>query len=462
MPDATGPRSPQPAGGAGAAQAWPPARVGVYATAILTLAYTFSFVDRQVLNLLVEPIRNDLGLTDTSISFLQGLAFVIPYVLMSVPIGRLVDTFNRVAVLIGGVLAWSIATFGCGLAGSYAQLLAARMGVGAGEASVTPAAWSLLADYFPPHRLALPVSFYLMGPYLGGGLALIGGAHVIDWVGETGRIDLPLVGRVAAWQFTFMAVALPGLIIAALLATLRDPPRRHVDGAAPTAPAWREVLRFMRGQWRIYCAVLLGVPFLVVILYGLQGWVPTILVRVYDWNLADAGRIYGTIALIAGSLGVLSGPVAGRWLERRGRADYPLRLGAYAALAILLSLCSLPWQTSGAGALMCIGAASYFVTLPLALMTYVTQLVTPNTMRGVLAGLYVVSTNVIGLGLGPTLVAVTTDYLIGDPAGVHVSLTLVSFVVAPVAMLLMVSGMKAFATWHEESGNRGITGQAGP
>lgn len=434
-----------------AQQPWPAARVGWYATLILTLAYTFSFVDRQVLNLLVEPIRQDLQLTDTGISFLQGLAFVIPYVVMSVPIGRLADRFNRVLVLIGGVLVWSVTTFACGLSSSYGQLLAARMGVGAGEASVTPAAWSLLADYFPPDRLARPVSFYLMGPYLGGGLALIGGAHVIDWVGEAGVIELPLVGRVAAWQFTFMAVALPGLAIAALIATLPNPPRRHIGRAPPLAPGWRDVLGFMRSQWRIYCAVLLGVPFLVVVLYGLQGWVPTILVRVYGWNLADAGRIYGVIALVAGSLGVLSGPILGRWLERRGHTDYPLRIGAYAAAAIALCIAPLPWQSSGAGALVCIGAASYFVTLPLALMTYVTQLVTPNTMRGVLAGLYVVSTNVIGLGLGPTLVAVTTDYLIGDPTRVHVSLTLVSLVVAPVALLLMVSGMGAFREWHRTS-----------
>lgn len=449
MIERAGREVPAAAGGVQAdAQPWPPTRVGIYATVVLTLAYTFSFVDRQVLNLLVEPIRHDLALSDTSISMLQGLAFVAPYVLMSVPIGRLVDTFNRVGVLIGGVLAWSVATFACGLSGSYLQLLAARMGVGAGEASVTPAAWSLLADYFPPQRLALPVSFYLMGPYLGGGLALIGGAQVIDWVGEAGRIDLPLVGQVSAWQFTFIAVAAPGLAIAALLASLPNPPRRHVAGVAPVAPAWSVVLAFMRSQWRIYCAVLLGVPFLVVILYGLQGWVPTILVRVYGWSLADAGRVYGAIALVAGSLGVLSGPIAGRWLERRGYADYPLRLGAYAAVAILLSLGFLPWQTSGTGALVCIAAASYFVTVPLALMTYVTQLVTPNTMRGVLAGLYVVTTNVIGLGLGPTLVAVSTDYLLGDPARVHMSLTLVSFVVAPVALLLMVSGMAAFRVWH--------------
>ncbi|MEQ9001983.1 MAG: MFS transporter, partial [Pseudomonadales bacterium] len=370
---------------------------------------------------------------------------------------RLVDTFNRIAVLIGGVLAWSVATFACGLSASYVQLLAARMGIGAGEASVTPAAWSLLADYFPPDKLARPVSFYLMGPYLGAGLALIGGAHVIDWVGETGRVNVPLLGSMAAWQITFMAVALPGVVIAALLATLPSPPRRQLAGAPLETPSWNAVIAFVRSQWRIYVAVLLGVPFLVVILYGLQAWVPTILVRVYGWSLGDAGRIYGTIALVAGSLGVLSGPVAGGWLERRGHADFPLRLGAYAAVAVMLAMGSLPWQTSGAGALVCVALASYFVTLPLALMAYVTQMVTPNTMRGVLAGLYVVCTNVIGLGLGPTLVAVTTDYVVGDPARVHVSLTLVTMVVAPVALVLMVSGMAAFRVWHERFAS-GVSG----
>lgn len=428
---------------------WPPVRVGWYATVVLTLAYTFSFVDRQVLNLLVEPIKQDLALSDTRISLLQGLAFVVPYIAMSVPVGRLVDRFNRIAVLAGGVLVWSITTFACGLANNFGQLLAARMGVGAGEASVTPAAWSMLADYFPPDRLARPVSFYLMGPYLGGGLALIGGAEVLDWASSAGQISLPLVGDLATWQFTFMAVAAPGILIVALLATLPDPKRRVVGTQAGVAPAWRDVAGFMRSESRIYLAVLLGVPFLVVVLYGLQGWVPTILVRVYGWDLASAGRIYGTVALIAGSLGVLSGPVLGNWLQSRGHADSPLRVGVIGAIAIVLSICSLPWQPNGASALVCIGLASYFVTLPLALMTYVMQVVTPNAMRGVLAGMYVVSANVLGLGLGPTSVAATTDYVLADPNQVHVSLTIVSLVVAPIAAVLLFSGMRAFGQWHK-------------
>jgi len=434
------------------ALAWPSPRSAWYATVILTVAYTFSFVDRQVLNLLVEPIRNDLAVSDTQISFLQGLGFVIPYVLMSIPVGRMVDLFDRVKVLMGGVAIWSLTTFGCGLAGSYTALLAARMGVGAGEASVTPAAWSLLPDYFPPEKLSLPVSVYLMGPYLGGGLALIGGAYVIDWAG-TGDISLPLIGTVAGWQFTFMMAALPGLLIVAWLATMprveRRLPAAQIETSAetPRAPSLAEVFAFMRSEARIYFAVLIGVPFMVVILYGLQGWVPTILVRVYDWDLASAGKTYGTIALLAGSLGVLSGPFIGNVLKRRGHDDYPLLIGTYAAVGVMLSMGAMYWQTTGTGVLICIAAASFLVSMPLALMAYVIQIVSPSTMRGVMSGIYVVSNNVIGLGLGPTLVAVTTDYVLKDPGQVHVSLILVSLVVAPIAMLLLVSGRKSLRAY---------------
>lgn len=441
--------------------AWPSARAGWYATFVLTLAYTFSFVDRQVLNLLVEPIRADLDVSDTQISFLQGLGFVIPYVLMSIPVGRLVDVFDRIKVLIGGVAVWSITTFSCGLAGSYAALLAARMGVGAGEASVTPAAWSLLPDYFPPDKLARPVSVYLMGPYLGGGLALIGGAYVIEWAG-TGQVALPLVGSVAGWQFTFMMAALPGIAIMALLATLPRVERRSpttVVGQSnqtdvtdeASAPSIREVLAFMRSEARIYFAVLIGVPFMVVILYGLQAWVPTILVRIFAWELAVAGKTYGVIALLAGSCGVLTGPFLGNWLRELGHADYPLLIGAGAAGAVMMCMFALLWQTTGTGVLVCVAAASFFVTVPLALMAYVVQTVTPANMRGVMAGLYVVSNNVIGLGLGPTLVAVTTDYILQDADKVHISLALVSLVVAPIAMLLLASGRKSLRAYAEPS-----------
>ena len=201
---------------------WPSALHGWVVTIILLIAFTFSFVDRQVLNLLVEPIRQDLGVSDTQISFLQGFAFALTYVLMSIPLGRMVDRFNRVGIMMGGVIVWSATTIACGLSKNYTQLLFARFGVGAGEAALTPAAWSVLADYFRPEHLARPVSVYLMGPYLGAGLAMIAGAEVLDWSRQVDEVSLPLVGIVAPWQATFIAVGLPGILIVGLLANHRE------------------------------------------------------------------------------------------------------------------------------------------------------------------------------------------------------------------------------------------------
>jgi MFS family permease len=423
---------------------WPDPRYGWFVTGILLVAFTFSFVDRQVLNLLVEPIQQDLKISDTQISFLQGLAFVFTYVTMSVPLGRMVDRYNRVAIMIGGVAVWSATTIACGLSRTYSQLVLARLGVGAGEAALSPAAWSVLSDYFKPDRLSRPISVYLMGPYLGAGIAMIAGAEVLDWTREVDEVVMPLVGALKPWQFTFIAVGLPGVLIAALLMAIREPKRKGRAADASKAPPWSEVFNYLWAHKRIYLALHLGVPFFVVMLYGLQAWIPTVMVRVYEWDLAHAGRVYGVIALVAGSAGVLSGPSVARFLEARGVEDFPMRLGMTGAAGASVCLMLLPWQTDPYLGLACIALASFFVTLPLALITTAMQFVTPNDMRGVVAGMYVVTTNVIGLALGPTLVAASTDYIFADPKAVAKSLGLVSLIVGPISVALLYVGRKPY------------------
>jgi MFS family permease len=424
---------------------WPSRAAGWYATVLLTVSYTFSFVDRQVLNLLVDPIKSDFGLSDTQISLLQGLAFVVPYVLFSVPIGRWVDAYHRVRILIGGVLFWSVACIACGLARTPLGLAFARMGVGAGEAAVTPVAWSMLADYFPPTARALPVSIFLMGPYLGAGLALLAGAQVMDWARTVDEVSLPLVGALAPWQLTFIIVGVPGFVLSLLLATLADPPRQErLQGEAGRTLPWNEALGFLWARRRLYGAFLLGVPFLVVILYALQAWVPTWLVRVHGLDLATAGRTYGTIALVAGSLGVLSGPPVAAWLARRGCRDEPLRVAVLALAALVPGIAAMAWATETRTALALLAACSFLITLPMALFTAALQLVTPNEMRGLVAGMFVVAVSVIGLVLGPTSVALLTDRLFGDPLAVGRSLAIVSTVCGPIAIALFATGMPEY------------------
>lgn len=438
-----------------AENSWPSRASGWYATVLLTLAYTFSFVDRQVLNLLVDPIRADFALSDTQISLLQGLAFVVPYVLFSVPIGRWVDRFNRVRILIGGVLFWSVACVASGLARTPLGLTLTRMGLGMGEAAVTPVAWSMLADYFPPHARALPVSVFLMGPYLGAGLALLAGAEVIEWAQAVGTVSLPIVGTLAPWQFTFVVVGLPGFILSALLLTLAEPPRQERlqgerDRATPLA--WRPTLAFLWERKRLYAAFLLGVPFLVVILYAVQAWVPTWLVRVHGLALAEAGRTYGTISLVAGSLGVLSGPPAAAWLARRGYRDEPLRLAILALVLLVPCVVATTWTTDTRTALVLLAIASFLITLPMAMFTAALQRVTPNEIRGLIAGMFVVAVSVVGLTLGPTSVALLTDKVFGDPLAVGKSLAAVAIVCGPISIALFAAGLVEYRRIAQERG----------
>ena len=419
-------------------------RAAWWALILLTATYTFSFIDRQIINLLVDPIRTDLSLSDSQVSFLQGLAFVLPYVLLSIPLGRVVDRANRIRVLVIGILVWTISCVTCGMAKNFWQLGMARMGVGAGEASVTPASWSLLADYFPEDKRALPVSIFLMGPYLGAGLSLILGAEVVGWASGLGTIELPVVGALAPWQLTFMLVALPGLLMVFLLPLLQDPPRtqRLTEAAEPLS--WGEIAQYVLPRRGVFGAYLLGAPFIVLVLYALQAWVPSLLIRVHGLEIVEAGRYYGTIALVAGSAGVLSGPVAARWLAgRMDPAVAPLVTSISSTCLLIPVLVSAGLAESLTWTLVLITGASYLVTFPLALFATGLQSASPNEMRGLMAGCFVLSTNLIGLALGPTSVALASDYIFGSPQAVGSSLALVGGTVLPMAVFLLWRGLAA-------------------
>ena len=415
-----------------------------WALALLTATYTFSFVDRQIVNLLVDPIRTDLELSDSQVSFLQGLAFALPYVLLSIPVGRIVDRANRIRVLIIGILIWTISCMMCGTANSFWQLGIARMGIGGGEASVTPASWSLLADYFPPEQRALPISIFLMGPYLGAGLSLLLGAEVISWASGLGQIELPIVGVIAPWQLTFMLVALPGVVIALLLPLLKEPVRQERLGTDAQAMTWKKVGQYIWPRRQLFGAYLLGSPFLVLVLYALQAWIPSLLVRVHELDIVQAGRYYGTIALIAGSAGVLSGPVFARWLSHRVNAERaPLIVIFISILVLIPFVIAAGLATSLTAALIFISFASYWVTFPLALFATGLQNASPNGLRGLMAGCYVLATNLIGLALGPSSVALVSDYVFQSDTAVGKSLALIAAIFLPLAALLVWRGLRA-------------------
>ena len=436
-----------------AAAEYPASGVAWRVTLLLTVAYMLSFVDRQVVNLLVDPIQADLQISDTQVSLLQGFAFIITYILFSIPLGRLADTHSRKFIVAGGVFFWSLATAACGLASSFKQLFVARAAVGMGEAALTPAAWSMMADYFPPERRSFPVSIFLMGPYLGAGLSMIAGGAVMGMMADMDTVAVPLLGEFRPWQVTFMLVGLLGVLVAALFLRVIEPARKvaapsasepPVDPASTARPDTRDVLAVLREKSAVYAALLVAIPLLMIVLYGLQAWVPSLLVRSFAMSVQDAGLIYGLVALFSGSAGVLSGPVIGRWLDARGVHDYPLRLGLWSCLGVCPALLVVAMASSVELALGAVIVASVLVTLPLALAASTLQTITPGNMRGLIAGMYVVMTSGVGMGLGPTLIALCTDFIVQDRTQVGWSLAIVGLSVAAIAAVLFLRGLAPY------------------
>lgn len=195
-----------------------------YIVGVLMLAYLFSYIDRSILSLLVGPIRSDLQLSDTQLSLLHGFAFALFYAILGFPIGRAADRYHRVGIIVTGISFWSIMTAACGLAKSFPQLFLARMGVGIGEAALNPCAYSIITDSFPRRLLARALSTYVMGTYMGFGVAFVIGGLVVEAITQAPVIQLPVLGQIHTWQAAFFYVGLPGLIVALLiLLTVREP-----------------------------------------------------------------------------------------------------------------------------------------------------------------------------------------------------------------------------------------------
>ena len=417
---------------------------------LFTLTYTFSFVDRQVINLLVEPIKDDMDLTDVQISYLQGLIFVIPYVLLSIPIGRLVDVFSRIYVIISGILVWSVATIAAGLSGNYTQLAVARGFVGAGEASLTPAVWSMFPDIFNKSQLAVAMSIFSMAPYLGAGIALIAGAQVIEISQSAPPVDLPVIGVLQPWQVTLILCGAPGIIFALIYACIKEPKRIATDTQTNEALPLGEAVSFMKKNWKVYLAFLGGAPFLIIMLYSIQAWSPTLLIRVHEWDIAYAGRLYGMVALVTGSLGVLSSPLVAKLMIHLNIRGFPLLMLIISTVMTALFLFLAGLQTDGMTCLIFLALASFFVTIPLPQLAVTLQTISPNKMRGLVAGIFVVTGNVMGMGLGPTFVAFLTEKVFQDPMSLGMSMGVLGLIAAPIALLIYINGYRDLVVISEK------------
>ena len=407
--------------GSRAAPARPRPAYAWYIVAVLLVAYVFSFLDRQILSLLVEPMKRDLALDDTQVSLLQGLAFAVCNGIGGLPLGRLVDTRRRLSIVSAGVAFWSVMTALCGLAGRFWTLFLFRMGVGIGEASLTPAAYSLISDAIEARRIGLALGVFTLGVHIGSGLALLLGASLVSELLNT-RLHLPFLTSERPWQSVFWMIGLPGLLIAAWVLTLREPARQGLESTAQSAPPLGVTLHYLRSNSRAIGAVYLCMAFAAMASYSANAWFVSMLIRTFGWNIAAAGRAYGLVAIGSGALGVVAGGALGDLVSARGYLAGRLCVMAVAAAAAVPFALVAPLADTPGEVLSRLAPMIFLQTMVIGLGPSTLQELVPNQMRGVATSLGVLVVNLIGLGLGPTLVALVTDYVLRDEQQLRYSL----------------------------------------
>jgi MFS family permease len=421
-----------------------------YVVLVLAACYALSFVDRQILSLLVGPIKHDLHISDTRIGLLQGLAFSVLYTFMGLPLGRWADSKNRRNLIIAGVLAWSAFTTLCSAAKSFFSLFLARIGVGIGEASLSPSTYSMVADYFPKERFGVALSVLYMGVFIGSSLALMVGGTTVDLLGRTPLVTVPLLGLIASWRLTFVIVGLPGILFALLLFTVREPLRRGMlRVAGGTALSLREGIEQVRRRWHVVAGLSFGMVFQSTCFYAFMAWAPAFLQRVHGWSAGQAGRALGLIVLIFGCLGMYAGgSLCDRW-HRRGVVDGPLRVGIPSAIGAgtLFVLAMLAPRAAWTLALAC--PAMFFLALPMGTAVAALQLIFPNQLRGQVSALYLFILNLGGLTLGPLLPGVFNDYLFKNEKMIGPSVAITIAGAALLMLVLFVASLRPYRLQYE-------------
>jgi predicted MFS family arabinose efflux permease len=397
-----------------------------YVLGVLVLVYVLNFVDRQLISILIEPIKSEFGASDAQMGILTGFAFAIFYTVAGIPVARLADVWVRRSVIAIGLAVWSGMTALTGLSRSFAELALARIGVGIGEAGGTPPSHALISDYFPPERRATALGVFALGVPLGTML----GYSLGGWIGEH-----------YGWRAAFVWIGLPGVALALLVRlTVREPLRGVFDAPrrAPGGASARDVLRHLFAL-RSFRWIVPGVCIASFSGYGFAVWKPVFLMRVHDFSMTQAGLWIGLLSGATGFLSTLAGGVVADWLARRD-PSWALRLCAFSVLcAIPFQLAFLLWPDPIVALLVFVPGGLVGGMWPPP--TYAaTQNLVPPHMRALASAILLFFLNLVGLGAGPWAVGLLSDRLAPAFAGESVRWALV--------IPLLFNGLGAFAYWR--------------
>jgi MFS family permease len=412
-----------------------------WAVAIFCIAAVLSYTDRQILSLLVDPIRVQLRISDFQVSLLQGLAFSLIYSLVGLPFGRLADTWPRRIVILLGVVVWTLSTVACGLADSFASLFVARIFVGVGEAALAPAAMSMIADLFPPQRRGTAIGIFLMGMVVGGGVALgIGGGLVAT--AQSGFLaGAPLLGELAPWRVALVLLGLPGVLVCLLLLTVAEPVRRSPSGGlVDSRLSLRETLRVFVRLRATVLPLLGAMAMMSAGDFSLLNWTPTVLSRVFHLGPSAIGSLLGGAVIATGLAGTVAGGFVSDQLAKSGGLRTRAMAAAAAAMALPGALVAVAPTSGWVLAAFCLWSTLSSATAAIGITTM--QEAVPNAVRGVSVASISFGNMLVGLGLGTMATALLTDALFHDPLAVAKSIGLVMTIAGALAIALYLASAR--------------------
>jgi MFS family permease len=420
---------------------------------LLTAAYAISLLDRQILYLLIEPIKADLHLTDFEFSLIAGFSFTLLYSLLGVPFGWLADRYSRKLLITIGISGWSMMTMLCGTANSFWMLFLSRMGVGIGEATLAPSAYSMMSDLFPPKKLATPVAVFMTGAYFGSGIAMLAGGGVIAAVAVSGPVSLPLIGKVSAWQLAFIIVSLPGLLIALAMGALKEPARQALARDEPKAG----LFVFLKSRTTPMIGMISAFSLYSSVPVAFMVWIPAILIRSHGWGAASVGLTYGLIMLTCAPLGMYcSGKIADHFTSR-GCRDAALRISTVAVVLATPIAGIVPVLSNSTLVVILLAPMSFLLGFPSGLSNSTLGRITPNRLRGRIIALYTAVGTLLASGLGPSIVAAISDFALKSPGSIGPALSIFALIGLPLSAIafhfLGGSYARALATAERQTPN---------
>lgn len=398
-----------------------------YVVIMLCLLYIVSFADRLVIGVLVGPMKQDLGATDAQMGMLMGFSFAGIYSVLCLVLARVADQGNRRNLILWGVVIWSLSTVASAFAPNFMVLALCRMGVGVGEAALSPAALSMIASLFQSDRRHTPISLFLAAGMLGATGGFVVAAAALDLVNAGALSQVSYLASLASWRVVLLIMGLPGLVLALIFGlTVREPER---PPARPEESSLREVFAHLAGDRARYLAIFVGLGFMQLVAYSVGAWYPTSLVRAYGLSPSAAGYTFGTMGATLGVAGALASPALIGWLSRRGRTDALLLVGRICLLTSAPCLvASLLWPNA-VGSLAWMAPGLFLLIGAGAVPALAAQILAPSRVRAQVTAIYFLGVNLLGLGGGPWVVGALSDQLEG-PDALSVALAIVVCVCA--------------------------------